>query len=67
MTESHRGREGFGNRLRALRLDAGLTGKELADRLGWAASKVSRLEHGRQTASADDVGAWVMACGGAPG
>ncbi len=66
MTESHRGREGFGNRLRALRLDAGLAGKELADHLGWAASKVSRLEHGRQTASADDIGAWVMACGGAP-
>lgn len=66
MTESHRGREGFGNRLRALRLDAGLTGKELADQLGWAASKVSRLEHGRQTASADDVAAWVMACGAGP-
>lgn len=66
MTESHRGREGFGNRLRALRLDAGLTGKELADRLGWAASKVSRLEHGRQTASADDLAAWVMACGAGP-
>ncbi|MDQ3762304.1 MAG: helix-turn-helix transcriptional regulator [Actinomycetota bacterium] len=66
MTESHRGREGFGNRLRALRLDAGLTGKELADRLSWAASKVSRLEHGRQTASADDVAAWVMACGAGP-
>jgi transcriptional regulator with XRE-family HTH domain len=65
VTEVHRGREGFGNRLRALRLDAGLTGRGLADRLGWAASKVSRLEHGRQTASADDIAAWVMACGGA--
>ncbi len=66
MTVVHRGREAFGNRLRALRLDAGITGKELADRLGWAASKVSRLEHGRQTASADDIGAWVIACGAAP-
>lgn len=66
MTESHRGREGFGNRLRGLRLDAGLTGKELAHRLGWAASKVSRLEHGHQTASADDLAAFVMACGAGP-
>lgn len=67
MTDGHRAREGFGQRLRALRLDAGLAGKELAERLGWAASKVSRLEHGRQTASADDVGAWVMACGAGTG
>lgn len=38
----------------------------MAARLGWAQSKVSRLEHGRQTATADDVTAWVHALGGPP-
>jgi transcriptional regulator with XRE-family HTH domain len=61
VTEEHNGRIGFGNRLRRLRLDAELSGKELAEQLGWPASKVSRLENGRQTASADDVRAWTRA------
>ena len=61
MTEDHDGRTGFGIRLRQLREDAELSGKELAERLGWPASKVSRLENGRQTASADDVRAWASA------
>jgi transcriptional regulator with XRE-family HTH domain len=51
----HRGREEFGARLRTLREDARLTGTELATRLGWQASKVSKIEHGKQTASVDDV------------
>lgn len=38
----------------------------MARLLGCAPSKVSRLEHGRQTASADDVSAWVRAVGGPP-
>ena len=61
MTEHHDGRTGFGIRLRQLREEAELSGKELAERLGWPASKVSRLENGRQTASADDVRAWATA------
>ncbi|WP_028922822.1 helix-turn-helix domain-containing protein [Pseudonocardia acaciae] len=61
MTDEHDGRAGFGNRLRRLREDAELSGKELAERLGWPASKVSRLENGRQTASAQDVRAWAEA------
>jgi transcriptional regulator with XRE-family HTH domain len=59
-----RGREAFGGRLRALREDAGLTGTALAARLGWPNSKVSKIEHGRQTATVDDVRAWVGAVGG---
>jgi transcriptional regulator with XRE-family HTH domain len=46
-----------------LREDARLTGKELAVRLGWAPSKVSRIENGKQTATADDVVAWTAAVG----
>jgi transcriptional regulator with XRE-family HTH domain len=61
MTDQHDGRIGFGNRLRRLRLDADLSGKELAERLGWPASKVSRLENGKQTASTTDIEAWTGA------
>ncbi|MCA1672702.1 MAG: helix-turn-helix domain-containing protein, partial [Actinobacteria bacterium] len=55
------GRAQFGRRLRVLREDARLTGKDLADRLGWAQSKVSRLENGKQTATVEDVEAWAQA------
>jgi transcriptional regulator with XRE-family HTH domain len=61
VTEEHNGRTGFGNRLRRLRQDAELSGKELAGQLGWPASKVSRLENGKQTASTEDVHAWATA------
>jgi transcriptional regulator with XRE-family HTH domain len=61
VTDRHDGRVGFGSRLRRLREDAGLSGKLLAARLGWPASKVSRLENGRQTASVADVEAWTAA------
>ena len=56
-----RGREQFGARLRVLREDAGLTGRELAARLDWVGSKVSRLEHGRRAATTGDVQAWADA------
>ena len=61
MTDRHDGRSDFGNRLRRLREDADLSGKLLAELLGWPASKVSRLENGRQTATVADVEAWARA------
>jgi transcriptional regulator with XRE-family HTH domain len=48
-------------RLRELRTEAGLQGKDLAERLGWQRSKVSRLENGKQTATAADLEAWARA------
>ncbi|GAA2390565.1 transcriptional regulator [Catellatospora methionotrophica] len=54
---------GLADRLRSLREAAGLSGKELAAALNWAASKVSRLEHGKQAPSLADLGAWAAACG----
>lgn len=54
--------EGMATRLRALRAQAGLSGKQLADANGWAQSKVSRIENGRQMPSADDIEAWARAC-----
>ncbi|MFI8810546.1 MULTISPECIES: helix-turn-helix domain-containing protein [unclassified Streptomyces] len=48
--------------LRALRIDAGLTGQQLAARLGWQGSKVSRLQSGRSQPSVSDIEAWCSAC-----
>lgn len=44
-------------------MDAELSGKQLAQRLGWAASKVSRLEHGGQTATVGDIDALAAILG----
>lgn len=40
-----------------------LTGQQLAQRLGWPGSKVSKLENGRQTATPEDLRAWADATG----
>lgn len=50
-----------------MREDAGLTGAALAAQLGWPGSKVSKIEHGRQTPAVDDVRAWVAATSGDEG
>ncbi|MFF0127324.1 helix-turn-helix domain-containing protein [Streptomyces mirabilis] len=62
-TDFQSGREALGVRLRELRTEAGLQGKDLAERLGWQRSKVSRLELGKQTATAEDLDAWALAAG----
>ncbi|MYZ38345.1 helix-turn-helix transcriptional regulator [Streptomyces sp. MnatMP-M17] len=62
-TDFQNARAALGARLRELRAEAGLTGKDLAAKLGWQPSKVSRLEHGKQTASAEDLAAWAEATG----
>ncbi|MFL6141399.1 MAG: helix-turn-helix domain-containing protein [Labedaea sp.] len=55
----------MGNRLRELRTQAGQSGRELAESLSWQASKVSKIENGRQTPSDDDIRAWTRATGSA--
>ncbi|MFF3392483.1 helix-turn-helix domain-containing protein [Streptomyces sp. NPDC002669] len=65
-TRVQEARDRVASRLRALRIDAGLTGQQLAERLGWQGSKVSRLQSGRTQPSARDIEAWSRACG-APG
>jgi len=65
-TDYQRAREELGRRLRELRFespDGRLTGTELAQRLGWTQSKVSKLENGRQTPTDDDLRAWAQAVG----
>ncbi|WP_030612029.1 helix-turn-helix domain-containing protein [Streptomyces achromogenes] len=65
-TDYQRAREELGRRLRELRMespDGRLTGTELAQRLGWPQSKVSKLENGRQTPTVEDLRSWAEATG----
>ncbi|MEU7094197.1 helix-turn-helix domain-containing protein [Kitasatospora aureofaciens] len=62
-TDFQQARIALGQRLRELRAEGGLTGRQLADRLGWTQSKVSKLETGRQTATHDDLKAWANGVG----
>ncbi|MFD7711781.1 helix-turn-helix domain-containing protein [Streptomyces sp. NPDC059786] len=65
-TDYQRAREELGRRLRELRVespDGRLTGDQLAQRLGWRQSKVSKLETGRQTPTDEDLLAWAGATG----
>jgi transcriptional regulator with XRE-family HTH domain len=54
--------EALGSRLREIRLDAGLTGVGLGRLAGWHSSKVSRIEHAKQTPTAEDITAWCKHC-----
>jgi transcriptional regulator with XRE-family HTH domain len=59
----HHAREALGYRLRDIRKDAGLTGRQLATLAGWHSSKVSKIEHGKQTPSEDDIRTWCRHTG----
>ncbi|MGH3684628.1 MAG: helix-turn-helix domain-containing protein [Pseudonocardiaceae bacterium] len=61
-TATKRAREGLGTRLRDIRQDANLTGRALANCCGWHFTKISKLEHGTQNPSEDDLRAWCHAC-----
>jgi transcriptional regulator with XRE-family HTH domain len=54
---------GLAERLRRLRRSAGLTGDQLASRLGWARTKVPKIENGHQMPTEEDVTKWVEVCG----
>lgn len=58
---------GVAVRLRELRARAGLSGKELAERRGWAQSKVSRIETGKQIPTVSDIDAWAATVDARPG
>lgn len=55
----HEARSALGNRLRELRQQAQLSGRQLAEALSWPPSKVSKLENGRQIPSDDDIRCWT--------
>jgi transcriptional regulator with XRE-family HTH domain len=56
-------RRRLGAALRAARINAGLSGEQLAKRLGISQSRISRIELGQQTASAELVRRWAEATG----
>lgn len=58
----HQAKEALGGRLRDLRKDAGLTGRQLALLAGWQSSKVSKIEYGRQAPTDEDIRAWCRHC-----
>jgi transcriptional regulator with XRE-family HTH domain len=66
LTTSHsaaqQARAALGQRLREIRVEAGLTGRALAALAAWHESKVSRIEHGRQPPAVDDIRAWCRHC-----
>ncbi|MBB4915550.1 helix-turn-helix domain-containing protein [Streptosporangium saharense] len=55
--------QALGIRLRDIRRDAGLSGRQLAEACGWGPPKVSKVEHGRQAPTETDVRDWCIACG----
>lgn len=55
-------KEDVGIRLREIRRDAGLTGRRLAALASWHFTKVSKLEHGIQSPSDEDVRIWCRLC-----
>jgi transcriptional regulator with XRE-family HTH domain len=57
----HEARNAVGKRLRELRQQAGLNGRQLAESLSWPPSKVSKLENGRQIPRDEDILAWTHA------
>jgi transcriptional regulator with XRE-family HTH domain len=54
-------RRQLGSKLLELRRKAGLSGVQLASRLGTTQSRISRIETGRSVPSLDDVRAWTEA------
>ncbi len=63
VTNVQQAREALGRRLRELRQQAGLTGKQLAESLSWPPSKISKLENGRQSPTDRDIRAWTRTTG----
>jgi len=62
-SSAQRARQVLGDRLREVRVRAGLSGRELGRLAGWHPSKVSKIEYARQAPSVDDIRAWCGNCG----
>ena len=62
-TSADQARASLGIRLRDIRRDAGLPAVRLAELAGWLSSKVSKIEHGKQTPSEEDLRVWCEHCG----
>ncbi|MET9490709.1 helix-turn-helix transcriptional regulator [Nocardia sp. NPDC006630] len=56
-------KEALGARLRELRLDAGISGSDLAKRAGWHQTKVSKIEYGKTKPTDADIRTWCAQTG----
>ncbi len=56
-------RQALADRLKELRVTAGLTAVTLAAGAGWHRTKVSKLEHGTTSPTAADIQIWCQLCG----
>ena len=57
-----RARQALADRLREVRLDAGLTARALSAAAGWHEAKTSRIEHARTAPSDTDIRIWCEIC-----
>jgi transcriptional regulator with XRE-family HTH domain len=57
-----RARQELAERLREIRLDAGLTGRALSAAAGWHEAKTSRIESAKQALSDADIQTWCRVC-----
>ena len=62
-SSAQQARQVLADRLRELRIDAGMTAKELAARAGWERTKVSKIEHATRPPSAAAIRTWCQVCG----
>jgi transcriptional regulator with XRE-family HTH domain len=62
-SSARQARQILADRLRELRVDAGLTARELAFQAGWERTKVSKIEHATRPPSAEAIRVWCRVCG----
>jgi transcriptional regulator with XRE-family HTH domain len=62
-SSAQQARQALADRLRELRLDAGLTSRALADAAGWDRTKVSKIEHAARAPNTQDIRTWCRICG----
>jgi transcriptional regulator with XRE-family HTH domain len=60
-----RARQDVAAQLREIRMDAGLSARQLSQVAGWHESKTSRIENARQALTDADIREWCRACGAA--
>jgi len=58
-----RARQELAERLRDIRLDAGLTGLAMSAAAGWHEAKTSRIETSKQAPGDSDIRTWCQVCG----
>jgi transcriptional regulator with XRE-family HTH domain len=62
-SSAQQARQVLADRLRELRVAAGLTARELAIRAEWERTKVSKIEHATRPPSAEAIRVWCQLCG----